>query len=85
MASMHLAKVHILGVIMCIKTHTHTHAHTHTHTHTHTLTLTVAGVLYVYIHSAAGLLSADSDGLSDPYCVVLANKRKVSCQTPNSR
>ncbi|XP_064394544.1 uncharacterized protein LOC135341813 isoform X2 [Halichondria panicea] len=36
-----------------------------------------AGVVYVYIHSAAGLLSADADGLSDPYCVVLANKRKV--------
>ncbi len=37
----------------------------------------MAGVLYVQVHSAAGLLSADADGLSDPYCVVLANKRKV--------
>ncbi len=37
----------------------------------------VAGVLFVQIHSASGLLSADADGLSDPYCVVLANKRKV--------
>ena len=39
--------------------------------------LTVAGVLYVNVHSANGLQSADSDGLSDPYCLVLANKKKV--------
>ena len=38
---------------------------------------TVAGVLYVHVHSASGLRSADSDGLSDPYCLVLANKKKV--------
>lgn len=39
--------------------------------------LTVAGVLYVHVHSATGLSSGDVDGLSDPYCVVLANKKKV--------
>ena len=38
---------------------------------------TVAGVLYVQVHSGSGLLSADADGLSDPYCVLLANKKKV--------
>jgi Ca2+-dependent lipid-binding protein len=38
----------------------------------------VAGVLYVHVHSGSELLSGDADGLSDPYCVVLANKKKVS-------
>ena len=36
---------------------------------------TVAGVLYVHVHSGSDLLSADPDNLSDPYCVVLANKK----------
>ena len=45
--------------------------------HKHTCIHTVAGVLYVHIHSAADLVSADSDGFSDPYCIVLANKKKV--------
>ncbi|XP_003385799.1 PREDICTED: uncharacterized protein LOC100638002 [Amphimedon queenslandica] len=37
----------------------------------------VAGVLYIHVHSALGLRSGDMDGLSDPYCVVLVNKKKV--------
>lgn len=40
--------------------------------------LAVAGVLYIHVHSAQGLISADVDGLSDPYCMVLVNKRKVT-------
>ena len=39
-------------------------------------TTPVAGVWYVHIHLASGLQSANSDGLSDPYCLVLANKKK---------
>ena len=46
-------------------------------------TTTVAGVLYVHVHSASGLQSADSDGLSDPYCLVLANKKKVRSKVYN--
>ena len=38
---------------------------------------TVAGVLYVHVHSGSDLVSTDPDNLSDPYCVVLANKKKV--------
>ena len=38
----------------------------------------VAGVLYIHVHSASNLPSQDLDGLSDPYCVILANKAKVS-------
>jgi len=34
-------------------------------------------VLYVHVHSGSDLVSADPDNLSDPYCVVLANKKKV--------
>ena len=37
----------------------------------------VAGVLYIHVHSGSDLLPSDSDGLSDPYCVVLLNKKQV--------
>ncbi len=37
----------------------------------------VAGVLYIHVHSGTDLMSSDVDGLSDPYCVILANKTKV--------
>jgi hypothetical protein len=36
-----------------------------------------SGVLYVHVHSATGLKSDDVDELSDPYCVVLADKKRV--------
>ena len=31
----------------------------------------------MHVHSGLDLLAADCDGLSDPYCVVMANKQKV--------
>ena len=37
-----------------------------------------SGVMYVCMHSASNLLAMDDDGTSDPYCVLMANKRKVS-------
>ncbi|XP_078674088.1 uncharacterized protein LOC144912546 isoform X3 [Branchiostoma floridae x Branchiostoma belcheri] len=48
----------------------------------------VAGVLYVHIHSGMDLVSMDRNGLSDPYCIVFCNKRKVKtthyvCSTLN--
>jgi len=43
--------------------------------------LSAAGVLYVHIHSATGLMASDADGLSDPYCVLLVNKKKVLTNT----
>lgn len=37
----------------------------------------VSGVLCVHVHRAQDLQGCDSDGLSDPYCIVQANKEKV--------
>ncbi|XP_065198290.1 uncharacterized protein LOC135829831 [Sycon ciliatum] len=36
-----------------------------------------SGVMYVCMHSAANLLAMDDDGTSDPYCVLMLNRRKV--------
>ena len=38
----------------------------------------VCGVLSVHVHRGQDLMACDSKGLSDPYCTVHANKRKVS-------
>ena len=38
----------------------------------------VSGVLCVHVHRAQELVGCDTNGLSDPYCIVHANKEKVS-------
>ena len=37
----------------------------------------VAGVMYVCVHSASQLLGLDRNGLSDPYCIIYSNGKKV--------
>lgn len=37
----------------------------------------VAGVIYVCIHSATKVIASDYGGLSDPYCVVFSDRRRV--------
>ena len=32
----------------------------------------------MHVHGGEGLMGCDSNGLSDPYCLVHANKQKVS-------
>ena len=39
--------------------------------------LSVAGVLYICVHNAIGLLGLDRNGFSDPYCVIYCNGKKV--------
>ena len=35
------------------------------------------GVLCVHVHGGQDLKRLDATGLSDPYCIVMANKEKV--------
>lgn len=37
----------------------------------------VAGVIYVCVHSATKVIASDYGGLSDPYCVVFSDRRRV--------
>ncbi|XP_021363812.1 extended synaptotagmin-1-like isoform X2 [Mizuhopecten yessoensis] len=37
----------------------------------------LAGVMFVSVHSAAGVVAADKSGTSDPYCVVFCDRRRV--------
>ncbi|XP_060068931.1 extended synaptotagmin-1-like [Ylistrum balloti] len=37
----------------------------------------MAGVMFVCVHSAAGVIAADKSGTSDPYCVVFCDRRRV--------
>ena len=37
-----------------------------------------AGVLLVVLHSGSKLLAMDSDGYSDPYCIITSNREKVA-------
>ena len=41
------------------------------------MTFLVAGVLYICVHDALGLLGLDRNGFSDPYCVIYCNGKKV--------
>ncbi|XP_033734634.1 extended synaptotagmin-1-like isoform X2 [Pecten maximus] len=37
----------------------------------------MAGVMFVCVHSASGVIAADKSGTSDPYCVVFCDRRRV--------
>ena len=39
--------------------------------------LAVTGVLFVRVHKGMKLIPMDPDGLSDPYCMIFANKELV--------
>ena len=43
--------------------------------------MAVCGILLVVVHSGETLMAMDDDGYSDPYCIVAANKEKVTTLT----
>ena len=43
--------------------------------------MAVCGLLLVVVHSGEKLMAMDDDGYSDPYCIVAANKEKVTTLT----